>query len=248
MVKMANRLLALLVAANMAAFCAEKTLAADEQAYRVEADHPDCIYSCGETATFTVTIPDTSRFAKVSSRINAHLDNFGSNVLADAEFDISETNVFCISGTLHEPGFLRLVLHQAKDGGKQPSSFSVGFEPEKIKKGSPSPKDFDEFWQKAMADLDATVPLDPHLNLLPERSTGKFDFWRISFASVGGARVYGFLSVPKDASAEKKYPVRFQVPAAGGGRATWTNNMQGAPDAICMLMTVHPYEPPFDLD
>ena len=60
--------------------------------------------------------------------------------------------------------------------------------------------------------------------------------------------MYGYLSIPKDASAEKKYPVRFQVPAAGNGRAHWTNNMQGADDAICMLITVHPYEPPFDLD
>ena len=246
--KKANKLVTLLVAVNMIVLCAWKTCAADGHAYCVETDRPDCIYSCGEIATFTVTILDTNKLAKATSRIEARLDNFGPRILTNAVFDISATNVFSISGTLGEPGFLRLVLPQVKDSRKTPSSFSVGFEPEKIKKGSPSPKDFDDFWRKAIANLDATVPLDPQLNLLPERSTETFNFWRISFASVGGTRVYGFLSVPKDASAEKKYPVRFQVPAAGGGRATWTNNMKGAPDAICMLLTVHPYEPPFDLD
>jgi cephalosporin-C deacetylase-like acetyl esterase len=97
-------------------------------------------------------------------------------------------------------------------------------------------------------DLDATVPADPQLKLLPERSNGAFNFWRVSFATWGGTRVYGYLSIPKDASASKKYPVRFQVPAAGNGRAHWTNNMQCAADAICMFIAVHPYEPPFDLD
>jgi cephalosporin-C deacetylase-like acetyl esterase len=159
--------------------------------------------------------------------------------------DLAKENPFRLSGTLSEPGFLRLSISTGK--GK-PTMFGVGYEPEKIEKGSPSPADFDAFWAKAVADLDATVPADPQLKLLPERSAGAFNFWRISFATWGGTRVYGYLSIPKDASAEKKYPVRFQVPAAGNGRAHWTNNMQGADDAICMLITVHPYEPPFNLD
>ena len=220
----------------------------EDHAYRVEADRPSCLYRCGETATFTVTVLCTNGLALPGGRIEARLDNFGPDVKTNAVFDISATNVFRISGTLNEPGFLRLALPRTKDVRKSPADFSVGFDPERIRKGSPSPRDFDEFWRKAVASVDAAVPLDPQLKLLPDRSKGPFNFWRISFAGVGGTRVYGFLSMPKDASAGKKYPVRFQVPAAGGGRAGWTNNMNGAPDAICMLMTVHPYEPPFDLD
>ena len=43
-------------------------------------------------------------------------------------FDISVTNVFRISGTLNEPGFLRLALPKAKDRRKDPADFSVGFD------------------------------------------------------------------------------------------------------------------------
>ncbi len=236
----------LLAAMLPAAVCAAAEC--EGQAYRVETDHPDGLYRCGETATFTVTVLCTNDLALSGRHIEARLDNFGPDVKTNAVFDISTTNVFRISGTLDAPGFLRLALPRTKDIRRRPADFSVGFEPEKIRKGSPSPKDFDEFWRDAVAKLDATVPLDPQLRLLPERSAGAFNFWRVSFAGVGGTRAYGYLSIPKDASAEKRYPVRFKVPAAGGGRAGWTNNMDGAPDAICMFMTVHPYEPPFDLE
>ena len=40
----------------------------------------------------------------------------------------------------------------------------------------------------------------------------------------------------------------YQVPAAGNGKASWTINMKGADDAICMMMTVHPYEPQYDTE
>ena len=213
--------------------------------FKIAADKADCLYRCGETATFTVTAVGADGQPAAAGSEKAVMDNFGPQEQAKRTVNLAKENPFKMAGTLREPGFLRLTVTPPK--GKE-TMFGVGYEPERIEKGSPSPADFDAFWAKAVADLDATVPADPQLKLLPERSAGAFNFWRISFATWGGTRVYGYLSIPKDASAEKKYPVRFQVPAAGNGRAHWTNNMQGADDAICMLITVHPYEPPFDLD
>jgi cephalosporin-C deacetylase-like acetyl esterase len=118
--------------------------------------------------------------------------------------------------------------------------FSAAFEPEKVKKGSPSPSDFDEFWATAKAKLAKEVPLDPQLERVEERSTDKFDFYRISFATFG-RRVYGLFSVPKD-KAKAPFPVRIGVNAAGFG--DWTNNMQGSPDAICAQFAV--YDWPMD--
>ena len=218
---------------------------AGELAFKIAADREDCLYRCGEKATFTVTVVDAGGQPAAAGTVTATVDNFGPQEQAKRTVDLAKENPFRMEGSLAEPGFLRLTV-QAK-GAKQ-TMFGVGYEPEKIEKGSPSPADFDAFWAKAVKDLDATVPADPQLRLLPERSKGAFNFWRISFATWGGTRVYGYLSIPKDASAAKKYPVRFQVPAAGNGRAHWTNNMQGAADAICMFIAVHPYEPPFDLD
>ena len=216
--------------------------------YNVATDRPDCLYRCGELAVFTVTVLDMDGHAATTGTVSVTLDNFGPAVQTNATFNLAQANPFRISGSLKEPGFLRLCLPKTKNGRKFPYAFSVAYEPERIEKGSPSPTDFDAFWAEAIKRLDATVPADPQLKLLPERTTAAFDFWRISFATWGGTRVYGYLSIPKGASATKKYPVRFQVPAAGNGRAWWTNNMQGSPDAICMFMTVHPYEPPFDID
>ena len=215
--------------------------------YEVVTDRTNGIYRCGERATFTVTVLGTNGQAVVSGKIKATIDNFGEIVQTNVTIDLAKENPFRLSGTLAEPGFLRLELPRAT-GKRIPNAFGVGFEPERIVKGSPSPSDFDSFWAEAVRKLDETVPVDAQLTLLPERCTKEFKFWRISFASYGGTRAYGFLSMPTDASAEKKYPVRFQVPAAGNGRATWTNNMRGAPDAICMMITVHPYDPPFNLD
>ena len=213
--------------------------------FQISADKPDCLYRCGEKAAFTVTVLGADGTPATDGKATATLDNFGPKEQARRTIDLAKENPFRMEGTLSEPGFLRLTVEAR---GVKQKMFGVGYEPEKIEKGSPSPADFDAFWEKAVKDLDATVPADPQLRLLPERSQGAFSFWRISFATWGGTRVHGYLSVPKDASAEKKYPVRFQVPAAGNGRAHWTNNMQGAADAICMFITVHPYEPPFDLD
>ena len=218
---------------------------AGDLTFKITADKADCLYRCGERTTFTVTVVDAGGQPAAAGAVTATVDNFGPQEQAKRTVDLAKENPFRMEGSLAEPGFLRLTV-QAK-GAKQ-TMFGVGYEPERIEKGSPSPADFDAFWAKAVADLDATVPADPQLKLLPERSKGPFNFWRISFATWGGTRVYGYLSIPKDASAAKKYPVRFQVPAAGNGRAGWTNNMQGAPDAICMFIAVHPYEPPFDLD
>lgn len=213
--------------------------------FKIVADKEDCLYRCGERTTFTVTAVDEKGQTATAGEVKATVDNFGPKEQASRTVDLAKENPFRMGGSLAEPGFLRITVSHGK---AKPTMFGVGYEPTKIEKGSPSPADFDSFWAKAVKDLDATVPADPQLKLLPERSKGAFNFWRISFATWGGTRVYGYLSIPKDASAAKKYPVRFQVPAAGNGRAGWTNNMQGAPDAICMFIAVHPYEPPFDLD
>lgn len=211
--------------------------------FKISADKADCLYKCGDETTFTVTAVDSNGVPVSTGTVNAALDNFGPKRLGGRTVDLAKENPFRIGGRLDEPGFLRLRL--STDGGRQ-TVFGVGYEPTRIVKGSPSPADFDAFWSNAVERLDAEVPADPRLVLLPERSNGEFNFWRISFATWGGTRVYGYLSIPKDASADRRYPVRFQVPAAGEGG--WTNNMNGAPDAICMLITVHWFEPPFDLN
>ena len=207
--------------------------------YKVEADRASGIYKCGETATFTAWLISTNNLS--ARRVpRAALDNFGKLVLTNMPFDVTTTGVaFTVSGTLAEPGFLRLSLPQTKNGRSDPFVFSVGFEPEKIRKGSPSPADFDAFWADAKARLAREVPLDPQVVRVPERSTADFDFYRISFATFG-RRVHGYMSVPTDKS-KAPFPVDFGVNAAGFGG--WTNDMKGEKGSLRVQFSVYPFPP-----
>ena len=195
-------------------------------------DHTNLLYKCGERATFSVKVTEQDGSAPTNGVLSARLDNFGPKKLAEEKWNLAETNVFTIAGTLDEPDFLRLTV----DG----KVWSVGFEPEKIKKGSPSPDDFDSFWKAAREKLAKEVPLDVRMERVDERSTDAYDFYQVSFATFG-RRVYGLLSVPKDKS-KGPYPVDFGVNAAGFGG--WTNDLNVQPDAICAQFSV--YDWPMD--
>ena len=231
---------------NIAKFCAAVSVAcvaagafALPPCFQVVNDHANALYRVGDEATFVVTVTNAEEGVLKAGTFDWQLDNFGTAVVAKGRVDLAKGNPFVLKGKLGEPGFLRLTLNGAEM--KRPFVWGVGYDPEKIEMGGVEPADFDAFWRDAIAKLDATVPLDPQLVPVPERSTGKFDFWRISFATYGGTRVWGFLSVPKDKS---KAPFRTEVEVCSAGEGNWTIDMPGSPDKIRMYFTVHDFEPP----
>ena len=205
--------------------------------FEIANDHPNMLYRVGETATFTVTAMDGDKPATTGA-VEVVLDNFGASVQLSNRVDLACGNPFTVRGSLAEPGFLRLTL----GSGAAWRHWSVGYDPEKIVKGSPSPADFDEFWAAARAKLAKEVPLDAKLTKVPERSTADFDYYRISFATFG-RRVYGFMSVPTDKT-KSPYPVEFSVAPAGLGG--WSNRMEGAKDRIVVFFSVFPWAPQWD--
>ena len=110
--------------------------------FRIEADRADALYRCGEKAVFTVTAVNEAGASVTSGVVTATLDNFGPRTFAKRSVDLARENPFTVSGTLAEPGFLRVCL-AGKDCRSQ--VFGVGYEPTKLEKGSPSPADFDAF-------------------------------------------------------------------------------------------------------
>ena len=220
---------------------------AAEITFKVSADHADNFYALGEEATLTVQCFDGDS-AATSGVVVARLDNFGEKVLSVQKFDIAHGSTFSVRGTLSEPGFLRLVLtceepaKGERTWGTEIGAYewSVGYAPHQIRKGADVPSDFDAFWAAARAKLAKEVPLDPQMEKIPERCTAEFDFYSISFATFG-RRVYGLMSVPKNASPTNRYPVYFQVPGAGCGE--WSQNMPGGKDEIRVLITVFDWPP-----
>ena len=205
--------------------------------FTIANDHTNLLYKVGEEAAFTVTAT-TGGVAVADGLVDVTLDNFGPNVQLSNRVDLAKGNPFTVKGRLSEPGFLRLTLNAT--GATR--AWGVGYEPERIEKGSPSPDDFDAFWSAARAKLAKEVPLDAKMTKVAERSTEDFDYYRISFATFG-RRVYGYMSVPTDKS-KAPYPVEFSVSAAGFGG--WTNDMGGEKKLIKVFFSVYPWAPHWD--
>ncbi len=218
----------------LAGFCSW----AEPLRYEVSVDPANGVLRCGERTTFTVTVTGTNGLPVAAGAVKATLDNFGTQQVAVAMWDLAATNVFTLTGQLDAPGFLR-IRFSPEPTGKGAKVWSVAYEPEKIVKGSPSPADFDAYWAGERARLRRDVPLDPQVVRVPERCTAAFDFFRVSFATFE-RRVYGYLSVPTD-KARAPFPTHVEVNAAGFGN--WTNDMKGRSDAICLRMSVYPFEP-----
>lgn len=221
-------------------------LAGTPVTFKVVTDHADCLYRCGETATFTVTATDAKGMPLKSGKLAAKLDNFGNRAFATLDVDLAQTNPFTLKAAKDIPGFLRLTvtsrdkaLEVRSNKGQGSFHWGVAYEPEKLKPGAEDPADFDAFWAAAVKKLDETVPPDVKLDLVPEKSTGACDYFAISFASCQGRRVYGWLSRPKDLS-KGPFPVRVSVPGAGIG----AQGTSSGPDFVSLTMNVHSYAQP----
>lgn len=215
------------------------SLAAAPFEYVITPDHTNHVYRLGETASYTVKVFERGGAAATAGVVRVTLDNFGPKRIAEAKWDLGTADSFTISGALDEPGFLRLQLKSDKTPDK---TWSVAYEPEKLVKGSPSPADFDQFWEDAVKKYRRQFPGEPELVKVPEKSTADFDYYRISLPTYG-RRVHGYLSVPKDAS-KAPYPVEIGVNAAGFGN--WTNTMTGDKRLVRMQFSVYPFEPDWD--
>lgn len=104
--------------------------------------------------------------------------------------------------------------------------------------GRIGPPDFDAFWKQAIERLEATTPLDIQMDLVPEKSKGTFNYYRFNFATYK-RRMWGFLTVPKDAS-KGPYPFLLHIPGAGPYHSNWWG---GNDKWITMMVNVLDFDP-----
>ncbi|MEI6340054.1 MAG: acetylxylan esterase [Verrucomicrobiota bacterium] len=87
---------------------------------------------------------------------------------------------------------------------------------------SPRPGDFDAYWEKALAELEATDPapvLEPSKIIQP-RHAEAFDLW---FTGVGGARIYAKYLRPKNAASP--HPAVLQFHGYSGASGDWNDKL-----------------------
>lgn len=175
----------------------------------VTPDHKDWTYKVGEKATFTVNVMKSGTLLD-GSEISYEL---GPEMYpTEKKSMVLKDGTARISGKMDKPGFLRLTV-TAKVGGKEYKEWSTAaYSPENIIATTQCPKDFDDFWTKAIEQARWTA-LESTMEFLPERSTPDVNTYQVSFQNDRwGRRVYGILNVPTKPG---KYPAILKVPGAG---------------------------------
>ena len=137
------------------------------------------------------------------------------------------------------PGFyqIRYTVEKTKGGkgcgGELPvQSFNIGVQPEAISSPQDKPADFDEFWDRTLAEL-AAVPIEPVLTLLPEHSNADRNVYRVEMRSLGGALMGGYLAEPV-----KPGKYRTFIDYMGYGSEPYIYAPSGAPDCVEFLVSV----------
>lgn len=105
-----------------------------------------------------------------------------------------------------------------------------------IRPALPEPETFNEFWRSGLAEVSA-IPADVCRTRIEALCNDRREVCRISFATVGGGRIYGFLTRPAGAG---PFPALVSVPGAGPGTGP---DAESADEGFAALRcNVFPYE------
>lgn len=172
-------------------------------------DHKDWNYKAGETANFVVNVLKSGTLLN-----NAKVDiEAGPVMYPDTKKSVTlKDGSLKWSGKMTTSGFYRITA-TAHVGGKDYRGLcTAAFSPEKLQPYCKEPKDFDEFWSKALNEARKN-DLNPTRRLLPERCTKDENVYEVSYVNDNAnSRMYGILSVPVKPG---KYPALLRVPGAG---------------------------------
>jgi cephalosporin-C deacetylase-like acetyl esterase len=200
-------------------------------------DRPEALYKCGETARFTITATRDGK-PPTAAKVTAVLTLDGGRVIETKELDLSAGPV-TLSGTLNQPGFLRLTVTVSAAEERRQALAAAGFDPEGIRKATVEPADFDQFWEDGRKRL-ASLPADPRLTRLDAQCNAKAEVYALSFANLGETRIYGFLCVPL--GQKGPFPAWVSVPGAGPGPFGPSGKNYAERGVLALTMGVHAYD------
>lgn len=175
----------------------------------VTPDHQDWNYKVGEKASFVVNVRKSGTLlnqVKVDYEAGSVMYPNTKKTL------VLKDGTMKWSGEMKTPGFYRLKVVAHVDGKDYEGLCTAAFSPEKIKPFAQEPKDFDDFWKKAL-DEARQIDLNPTKVLLPERCTKDVNVYEVSYQNNRWeSKMYGILSIPVKPG---KYPALLRVPGAG---------------------------------
>jgi len=183
-------------------------------AITVTPDHPNWTYRLGEAAAFRIDVLRDGHQV-VGATVKYALGPEMLPPVTQATATVGETPLTVKGGTMHAPGFLRLVATAEVEGRTYRGVGTAGFAPDGIEPTQVNPPDFDAFWTAERTRL-AALPLDAKWTPLPEYGNASVDCSQINLQSAGltegASRLYGILCMPR---APGRYPALLSVPGAG---------------------------------
>jgi len=182
-------------------------------------DHADSYYNIGQTAILRVIareggvpVHGTMLHYKVGSEM------FLPEVYDSVAFVNGEALVQM--GTMQEPGFLACQYEfKATDGKTYRDLVKVAYNPKQIQSFTPMPKDFEQFWQKALREA-RKIPFEPEYRDIPDATNAQF-VTKLVRVRVGKNKwMQGYLTMPIANSQllkanNQKYPIVLCPPGAG---------------------------------
>jgi cephalosporin-C deacetylase-like acetyl esterase len=215
----------------------DKQTPPDPWTVQARTDRPEALYTCGETAVFSITALRDGR-PPVAAKTTAVLTLDGGRVIDTRDVDISAGPV-TLQGTLSEPGFLRLTVTVTAADERRQALSAAAFEPERIRKASAEPADFERFWEDGRKRLN-DIPPDLRLTRLEAQCSATVEAFALSFANIGQTRIYGFLCVPLGKPGP--FPAWVTVPGAGPGPFAPSGRNYAERGVLALTMGVHAYD------
>jgi len=185
--------------------------AASKPRITITPDHTDWKYKVGDKAFFDISITqDNKPLSEVSVKYTIGFEKQAPYFTK--EIILKDGTLRVEAEGMKVPGFLTCRVYLSYEGERINNLTQIAYDPEKIVPITTTPKDFNDFWNKALND-NKKIPMDPLVTLMPEYCTDKVNVYHVGIQSYRiNERIYGILSVPKK---EGKYPVILQLPGAG---------------------------------
>lgn len=181
-------------------------------------DHPDSYYNIGQPAILRVIAREGGK--PVHGTMLRY--KVGPEMLLPETYDsVAFVNGEALvrMGTMQEPGFLACQYEfKAADGKKYSDLVKVAYRPEQIKTFTPMPKDFEQFWQKALQEA-RDIPFEAEYRDIPDATNDQFVTKLVRLHVGKNKWIQGYLTTPlspaREAGGEASLPVVLCPPGAG---------------------------------